>query len=264
MDAITIRTTGGPRKNDSAGWQRAALVAVAIGFGCRAIGGPLQLVSTLDQAPAAGGGGDSWAPIISADGRYVLFASTANNLVLTSNTNPIPALFPARLNVFLRDRTSGTTTLISVHLSGTGGGNGDSWPSALSTSARYALFESSAGNLVPGDTNGVADVFVRDLAANTTALVSASTNGGNANGASRSSVITPDGHYVAFVSEASNLVPGDTNRIPDVFVRDMQAGTTTLASVGARSVTPPSNSGINVEHFGIAGYQHQRPLRGFL
>jgi len=216
-------------------WRRAALLTLIAGISVPAIGQPLQLVSVLDpsQAPPSGGSGDSWAPVISPDGRYVLFASTANNLVLTSTTNPIPALFPPKLNVFLRDRTNGTTTLVSVNLSGTGGGNGDSTPSTLSTNGRYAVFESSASDLVPGDTNNVADVFVRDLVAGTTLLVSVSTNGGSANGASRSSVMTPDGRYVAFVSEASNLVPNDTNGIPDVFVRDLQTGTTTLVSVGA-------------------------------
>jgi Tol biopolymer transport system component len=222
------------------------MLAVAIGFACPAIGRQLQLVSTPDpaQAPPAGGGGDSWAPIISPDGRYVLFASTANNLMLASNTNPLLTLLPPRMNVFLRDRTNGTTTLVSVNLSGTGGGNGNSWPSALSTNARFGLFESSASDPVSSDTNGLTDVFIRDLAAGTTLLVSVSTNGGSANGASRSSVMTPDGRYVAFVSEASNLVPGDTNGIADVFVRDVQMQATTLASVGARSVSPPSNSGI--------------------
>jgi Tol biopolymer transport system component len=229
-------------------WRWAALLTLIAGITVPAVGQPLQLVSVLDpsQGPPAGGSGDSWAPVISPDGRYVLFASTANNLVLAGNTNPIPALFPPSLNVFLRDRTNGITTLVSVNLSGTGGGNGDSWASAISTNGRYALFESSASDLVPGDTNNVTDVFVRDLVAGTTLLVSASTNGGCANGASRGSVMTPDGRYVAFVSEASNLTPGDSNGIPDVFVRDLQAGTTTLASVGATSNSPPSGSGIFV------------------
>src|SRR5690242_734441 len=76
----------------------------------------VQLVSTPDpsQSPPAGGGGDSWNPILSADGRYVLFASVANNLVLTTNRTPLPSRFPARLNVFVHDRTNGTTSLVSV------------------------------------------------------------------------------------------------------------------------------------------------------
>jgi hypothetical protein len=183
-------------------------------------------------APAAGGDGSSGLPIVSADGRYVLFASTANNLVLTNNNNSV---LPQRMNVFLRDRVSNTTTLVSVNLAGTGGGNGDSFPTAISTNDQFVLFESGASNLVANDTNGANDVFVRDLVNGVTTLVSVSTTGGSANltGTSRSSVMTPDGRYVAFVSTATNLVAGDTNGIPDVFVRDLQAGTTTLVSVGA-------------------------------
>ena len=201
-------------------------------------GGELfQLASGLDPAqPApAGGSGDSWAPIMSAEGRFVLFASTANNLLLKSNNTPIPARFPANLNVFLRDRTNQTTTLVSENLSGSAGGNGDSLPVDLSEDGRYALFESDASDLVPGDTNQAADVFVRDLVSNSTVLVSISTNGGVGNGTSRTPAITPDGRFVTFVSAANNLVPHDTNGIPDVFVRDLQAGTTTLVSVGARA-----------------------------
>src|SRR6266481_7700573 len=91
---------------------------------------PFELISGRDpfQAPPAGGSGDSWGPILSPDGRYVLFASAANNLVTTSNGNPLPVLVGLRLNVFLRDRTAGTTTLVSANLTGTGGGNGDSIP----------------------------------------------------------------------------------------------------------------------------------------
>jgi Tol biopolymer transport system component len=208
-----------------------------------AIAQPLQLVSALDpaQAPPAGGGGDSGRSIISPDGRFVLFASMANNLVLTTNGTPIPARFPPRLNVYLRDRANATTTLISVNLSGTAGGNDDSTPSGLSTNGQYVLFESSASDLVPGDTNNATDVFVRDVVNGTNMLVSVSTNGRVGNGASRSAVLTPDGLYVAFVSEANNLVLNDTNGIPDVFVRDLQAPSTTLVSVGAKSTygSPP-------------------------
>src|SRR5208282_5459283 len=195
---------------------------------------PLQLISLRDPslAPAQGGNGDSGPGIISPDGRYVLFSSAANNLALTVNSNPIPVLIPPRSNVYLRDRTNGTTTLVSVNLTGTGGGNGDSFATGISSNGQYALFESSASDLVAGDTNNVTDVFVRDLVNGTNILVSVSTNGGFGNGNSGSAVMTPDGRYVAFVSSASNLVTGDSNGIPDIFVRDMQLGTTTLASPG--------------------------------
>jgi len=139
------------------------------------------------------------------------------------------------LNVFLRERASNTTTLVSVNLTGTGGGNGDSLPVGISTNGQRVLFESAASNLVANDTNNASDVFVRDLVNGTTTLVSVNTNGWSGNGGSRNSTMTPDGRFVAFVSAATNLMPGDTNGIPDVFVRDLQAHTTTLVSVGATS-----------------------------
>jgi Tol biopolymer transport system component len=198
---------------------------------------PLRLVSVPDPTlhPPPGGGGDSITPIMSPDGRFVFFASTANNLVLGTATNSVPGLPTGRLNVFLRDRSTLQTTLVSVNSAGTAGGNGDSIPTGISTNGRYALFESSASDLISSDTNGVTDVFIRDLANNTTVLVSVNTNGEPANGVCRGSTLTPDGRFVAFVSAASNLVPGDTNRIPDVFVRDLISGVTTLVSVGAQA-----------------------------
>ena len=93
-----------------------------------------------------------------------------------------------------------------------------------------------------GDTNGASDVFVRDLARDTTLLVTVNTNGVAGNGVSRRSAMTPDGRYVTFVSAAMDLVPGDTNGIPDIFVRDMQMGSTFLASVGAVPARLPSTS----------------------
>jgi Tol biopolymer transport system component len=197
---------------------------------------PFQLVSQRGTVePPAGGSGDSWGANISPDGRFVLFASTANNLVLTTNGRALPIAGGPHLNVFLRDRTNRTTTLVSPNLSGTGGGNGDSIPTAISTNGQFVCFESSASDLVAGDTNGVADVFVRDVLNNTTTLVSAATNGGVGNGVCRGSVMTPDGHFVAFVSAANSLVANDTNNIPDVFVRDLQGAVTTLVSAGAQS-----------------------------
>lgn len=208
------------------------LLAAFISFSTSAA---LQLVTTLNpsiSAPA-NGNGDSWAPIISPDGRFVLFASTADNLVATGAGLGIPKANPPCVNVYLRDRLNQTTTLVSVNLAGTGGGNGDSFPTGLSTNGQFALFESAASDLVADDTNSGNDVFLRDVQGGSTMLVSAATNGACGNGVSRGSMMTPDGHYVAFVSTSSNLVTNDTNGIADVFVRDIQAGTTALASVGA-------------------------------
>jgi WD40-like Beta Propeller Repeat len=197
-----------------------------------------QLVSVSGVPSKLGGSGDSGLSIISPDGRYVVFASTANNLTLTNNNL---AVLPCRFNVFLRDNLATTTTLISVNQSGTGGGNGDSFPTGISTNGQFALFESSASDLVANDTNNAGDIFVRNLVSGTTTLVSISATGGNASGSSRGSAITPDGRFVAFVSAATNLVAVDTNNIADVFVRDLLAGTTTLASVGAvTNANPPT------------------------
>ena len=196
----------------------------------------LQAVSTASTAiaPAAGGGGDSSTPVLSADGRYVLFASSANNLALIG-TNAIPDVFPAPLNVFWRDRLTATTRLVSLRADKSGGGNRDSIPTAISTNGQFALFESDADNLVPGDTNRATDVFIRDLVNDLTRIVSVQTNGRTGNNASQEAVMTPDGRYVAFVSAATDLVADDTNGIPDIFVRDLQLGTTTLVSVGSIS-----------------------------
>src|SRR6266567_2466875 len=194
-----------------------------------------RALSTFDAAsnPPAGGCGDSWAPVVSPDGRYVLFASTANNLVVASNNTVMPVSSPTALNVFLRDRINGTTALVSVNMTGTAGGNGNSIPVQISTNGHFALFESSASNLVMGDTNNASDIFLRDLVNGATALVSVDTNGFAGNGVSRSATMTPDARYIAFVSSANNLVPGDTNLIDDVFVRDLQGNTTMLVSIGA-------------------------------
>ena len=174
------------------------------------------------------------APWISSDGRYVLFSSSAINL--TPGDNSLSAL-----NIFLRDRASNATVLVSANCSGTGGGNGNSVSATLSSNAQYVVFESDASDLLPGDTNGAGDIFVRDLQAGTNILVSVAADGGFANGASTDPVMTPDGRWVAFISAATNLVAGDTNGIPDVFIRDLVAQTTTLVSVGAYG----ANSGMD-------------------
>jgi Tol biopolymer transport system component len=226
------------------GWCQGRFVLLIAAATLNCFAGPFRIVSVRDpslDAPA-GGGGDSYGPVLTADGRYVLFASTAKNLAPNTSSNNSPNLsIPAQVNVFVRDRTNGTTMLASVSLNGIGG-NGNSLPIGISTNGRYALFESTASDLVSGDTNGVSDIFVRDLVGGTTALVSASTNGSFANGVSRNPAMSADGRFVAFVSAANNLVSDDTNGIPDVFLRDLQAGTTTLVSAGAK--TTNSSAGL--------------------
>ena len=175
-----------------------------------------------------GGNNNSAAPVITPDGRFVVFVSSATDLV-PANGNA------SALNVFLRDRSTKTTTLVSVNANGAGGGNDNSLYAQVSSNGQYVAFQSDATDLVDGDTNGVSDIFVRDVLNGTNILVSVSTNGVPANGASTEPAITPDGRYVVFVSAASDMVANDNNGIPDIFVRDLVNNTTTLVSVGANT-----------------------------
>jgi Tol biopolymer transport system component len=189
---------------------------------------PVQLLSTHDPSVPlpAGGNGDSVAPWISDDGSYVVFSSLANDLTPGGNSQQV-------LNVYLHDCNLNTIELVSANASGTGGGNGHSTVGQASTYGRYVVFQSDASDLVPGDTNGVTDIFLRDTFMGTTLLISVAADGGFANGASTEPVMTPDGTCVAFISAATNLVAGDTNGIPGVFVRDLITQTTSLVSVNA-------------------------------
>jgi Tol biopolymer transport system component len=123
-----------------------------------------------------------------------------------------------------------STVRVSVSSDGAQGTSLSSRPS-ISADGRYVAFESFAPNLVPGDTNLVPDIFVRDRQTGTTERVSLGANGVQANGLSSNPSISADGRFVAFESNASNLVPGDTNGAQDIFVRDRQTGTTTRVSV---------------------------------
>ena len=112
-------------------------------------------------------------------------------------------------------------------------GNQASDRPSLSQTGRFVAFDSLADNLVVGDTNGASDVFVRDHVRQTTERVSVASDGSQANGASRNASISDDGRFVAFETDASNLVSGDRNGKSDIVVRDRQLGTTTLVSVDA-------------------------------
>lgn len=114
--------------------------------------------------------------------------------------------------------------------------NGDSYSathSSISADGRFVVFRSYATNLIADDTNGSRDVFLRDTQSGTTSRLSVSSNGSQGNGDSFSPVISADGTKVVFASDASNLVPGDTNGVTDVFLRDVPTGTTTRLSVSS-------------------------------
>lgn len=169
----------------------------------------------------------SGQPRISGNGRYVAFSSGADNLVAGDNNN--------QPDVFVRDLKAGVTRLVSVGIGGARA-NGDNAAPTLSADGRYIAFISSASNLVAGDTNGTADVFVRDMQAGVTTRISVATGGGQSNGFSDGPSMSADGRFVAFASGATNLVSGDTNGFIDIFLRDRTAATTKRISLGAGGV----------------------------
>lgn len=187
--------------------------------------------TTTRVSVRSGGGqanGDSFDPAVSANGRYVAFWSWADNLT-DEDTGGMPG-------VFVHDRQSGKTELISIAAGG-GAADGESTMPALSTDGRYVVFESTATNLISGDDDGAADVFIHDRQAKTTALLSVGPEGAG-NGPSARPAITPDGRYVVFHSEADNLVEDDGNGVSDVFLIDRTGGAPARVSLAAGSVAP--------------------------
>jgi Tol biopolymer transport system component len=154
--------------------------------------------------------GESYYPSISGDGRFVAFESRASNLV-SNDTNDVS-------EVFVHDRATGITSRVSVDSAG-GQQNRSSAKPAISSDGRFVAFVSVASTLVPRDSNATSDVFVHDQATGVTSRVSVDSAGiqGNSRNRYRPS-ISADGRFVAFQSDASNLVPNDTNDLSDVFV----------------------------------------------
>lgn len=166
---------------------------------------------------------DSYGPMITPDGRYVVFHSRAGDL-----SHPLDRV---QYDVYLRDTVAGTTTLVSRNVNG-GRGTWESSRPSVSDGGRYVAFVSYARDLVPNDTNGFADVFRRDMQTGTTELVTMPANGvGGANDNTFVAVMSGDGNHVAFLSEASNLLANDPNGGGrDIMIRNMQSGVTTWAS----------------------------------
>ena len=172
--------------------------------------------------------GASYDTAMSGDGRYIGFASAAQNLV-ANDTNLQSDVFLARTCV--REGRNCTATRIHISIaSGGGAANGGSFSPAVDYDGRYVAFYSFGSNLVTDDTNGVADIVVRDTCLGApggcvqkTVRVSVSSSGGEGDGGSFDPVITPDGRFVAFRSSASNLVDNDGNGVDDIFVHDRDA-----------------------------------------
>lgn len=189
---------------------------------------PGRTVERISVGPSGTeGNGLSRRPFLGGGGRYVAFESIASNLV-AGDTNGVQDLF-------VRDRETGTTRRVSVDSSGREG-NDISFGSKMSGDGRFIIFESQANNLVPDDTNGFTDIFLHDLQTGTTERISVGTGGAQADSASGYAYVNRDGRYVVFYSFADNLVPGDTNAVGDVFIRDRQTGETTRLSVSDAGV----------------------------
>jgi Tol biopolymer transport system component len=212
---------------------RAVVVALGLGFACislpgsaRAVGAPTT--SLESRAPGLAGADadrDTGSTSISADGRFLAFRSAATNLS--------PADGDTTVDVFVRDRRTGANTLVSRATGAAGAkGNDTSDDPAISADGRWVAFRSRATTLDPADTDDNADIYVRDLVANTTTLVSRATGaaGVKSDFGGDGPSISGDGRMVGFVSQATNIDPADTHSGHDVYVRDLVTSTTTLVS----------------------------------
>ena len=171
---------------------------------------------------------------ISGDGRYVLFESGANNLVPGDTGN---------FDVFVRDRLLQKTERLTIGWDASES-NGDSVAGVpgISSDGRIAVFYSLADNLVSDDTNGVVDVFVRDLTQGTVERVSTAANGDQSNSHSFEPAVSSNGQYITFVSGATNLTPDDNNSFNDVFIRDLSSRITNRVSITTDGVESNGHS----------------------
>jgi hypothetical protein len=180
-------------------------------------------------------GGSHWA-VISKDGRFVAFQSGAKNLV--------PADTNASFDVFVRDLQTGATSRVSVDSNGVEGDDHSYMP-AISADGRHVAFYSRATNFWAIDTNFASDVFVHDRVTGQTEMISQDVFAAPSNGPSYNVAVSDDGNLVAFLSYASDLVAVDANGgTGDIFVRDRQAGLTTLVSVrsNGKAANGPSDA----------------------
>ena len=194
------------------------------------------------------GDGASYRTSISSDGRYVAFSSLSSNL-LPGDTN-------ATGDIFIKDTLSGAVTRASVAADGTQG-NAFSYAPSLSADGRTVAFHSRATSLVPGDTDSTSDIYVKNV--NTGGIVRASTatDGREVSGDSTDAVLSADGRFVAFRSQSSGLVPGDTNGRADIFVKDLQSGfivRVSTAADGTQSNGDSSFPAISADGLSVAFY----------
>lgn len=193
----------------------------------------VTVVGTGDLHGYCGGFGGNQLPSLSADGATLSFESRDPlDFTLDSSGNYLSGeLGDCDADVFVKNLVSGALTRVSVPEGG-GEGDGDSWGSSLSADGSKVAFISAASNLVAGDVNGVADVFVKDLVSGAVQLASSAADGAPADGGSATGApsLSADGTTVAFTSRATNLDAADTEPDDDVYVKDLGSGAITLAS----------------------------------
>ena len=176
------------------------------------------------------GNAGSFAPFISSNGRFVAFESDSSNLVLRDTNN--------RTDIFVYDRQNKSVERVSIAHDGTEG-NENSYSPALTADGRFVAFESDSSNLVPGDTNDSTDVFIYDRQNRSVERVSIANDGTEGNHGSYSPMLSADGRFVAYSSDASNLVPGDTalaediDEGRDIFVYDRHNETVERVSIAS-------------------------------
>ena len=201
---------------------RSALVLVAVSLFVAALEPRLSGQPAPEVVMSPLGGSAAQYPALSGNGRFMAFRSQASDLV------------PGDINaaeVFVFDREDSSVERVSVTSGGTQFTNGLADGPSISDDGRYVTFYSDATDLVPGDTNNHTDVFLRDRQTGTTTRISVNSTGTQVNGESRAPAISGDGLFVAFLSDAPDLVANDSNNSTDVFVRDLVANLTTRVSV---------------------------------
>jgi hypothetical protein len=169
------------------------------------------------------GNSDSYSADISGDGRHIAFSSFASNLVADDNNN--------KSDIFVHDLETGETTIVSISADGVYG-NGTSSNPSISEHGRYVAFESTSSNIASSRTSRQ-NIYVHDRETGETVHASMATDGTLGNKNSSQPAISNNGKYVAFESDARNLVAGDNNYSRDVFVHDLTTGETKRVSVAS-------------------------------
>lgn len=207
---------------------------------------------TLVSRMATGGpaNGESESPVISADGRWVAFASRASNLV-PDDTNGVS-------DMFVMDRTTGSVTRISVSSKGVQGNGPSTYPS-ISADGRFVAFRSEASNLdLIDDTNQTADLFLRDRQAGTTTKVTVGWHGQEADDESSRSAMSADGRRIVFASKAGTLAREGVAGIWQIYLRDHPAEITGRISSGLNPAISASGDTIAFEAMSLTGIENDR------